>query len=130
MERFSLENKNGSAPGQFLDIEVSGQRKIVILLPGPPNELKPLFDESCKPRLAATLPVRHLARRVLRMALIPESRRRCPHCAYLSSSIQDVETTILAGHAEIQLHFLSSKNNSRGGPGKSRRTDREDPSTR
>jgi nicotinamide-nucleotide amidase len=103
-----LENKNGSAPGQFLDMQVSGQRKIIILLPGPPNELKPLFDESCKPRLAATLPIRHLARRVLRMALIPESvvdARTAP----IYKQFPDVETTILAGHAEIQLHFLSSK---------------------
>ena len=103
-----LENKNGSAPGQFLDIEVRGHRRIVILLPGPPNELKPLFDESCKPRLVATLPIRHLARRVLRMALIPESvvdARTAP----IYKQYPDVETTILAGHAEIQLHFLASK---------------------
>ncbi len=44
-----LENKNGSAPGQYLDTTVAGPdgealRRIVILLPGPPKELKPLFD--------------------------------------------------------------------------------------
>jgi len=108
-----LENKNGSAPGQFLEIEVSGHRKIVILLPGPPSELKPLFDESCKPRLVETLPVRHLARRMLRMALIPESvvdARTAP----IYKQYPDVETTILAGHAEIQLHFLSCKNSLAG----------------
>ena len=42
-----LENKNGSAPGQYLDTTVDGHRKIVILLPGPPRELKPLFDDVC-----------------------------------------------------------------------------------
>ncbi len=30
-----LENRNGSAPGQWLDTTVHGHRKIVILLPGP-----------------------------------------------------------------------------------------------
>ncbi len=74
-----LENKNGSAPGQYLDTTVAGPdgealRRIVILLPGPPKELKPLFDTEVKPRLAVGLPVRHLARRMLRMALIPESQ--------------------------------------------------------
>ena len=33
-------------------------RKIVILLPGPPKELKPLFDNAVKPRLAAPFPPR------------------------------------------------------------------------
>jgi nicotinamide-nucleotide amidase len=103
-----LENKNGSAPGQFLDTVVGGYRKIVILLPGPPGELKPLFAETCKPRLANTLPTRHLARRILRMALIPESvvdARTSP----IYKQYPDIETTILAGAAEIQLHFLCAK---------------------
>jgi competence/damage-inducible protein CinA C-terminal domain len=103
-----LENKKGSAPGQFLDTTVNGHRKIVILLPGPPSELKPLFDEACKPRLAASLPPRHLARRMLRMALIPESQVDA-RTAPIYKQYTDVETTILAGSAEIQLHFLSAK---------------------
>lgn len=103
-----LENKNGSAPGQYLDTTVDGHRKIVILLPGPPSELKPLFDEACKPRLAAALPARHLARRILRMALIPESQVDA-RTAPIYKQYTDVETTILAGNAEIQLHFLSAK---------------------
>ena len=108
-----LPNANGSAPGQWLDVIfpcLDGQsfRKLVILLPGPPKELKPLFDNDCKARLAATLPANHLARRMLRMALIPESQvdsRTAP----IYQQFPDVETTILAGHAEIQLHFLCVK---------------------
>jgi nicotinamide-nucleotide amidase len=108
-----LPNANGSAPGQYLDTtfppgEPDGFRKIVILLPGPPKELKPLFDSECKQRLAASLPPAHLARRVLRMALIPESTVDA-RCAPIYTQFEDVETTILAGHAEIQLHFLCSK---------------------
>ncbi len=104
-EAVVLDNKNGSAPGQYLDTPVNGHRKIVVLLPGPPGELKPLFDEACKPRLAAVLPSRHLARRMLRMALIPESQVDA-RTAPIYKQYADVETTILAGHAEIQLHFL------------------------
>jgi nicotinamide-nucleotide amidase len=108
-----LENPTGSAPGQILDIAVldaSGQpiRKIVILLPGPPRELKPLFDAEVKPRLAAALPPRHLAKRLLRMALIPESHVDA-RTAPIYTQYPDVETTILAGSAEIQLHFLCAK---------------------
>ncbi len=104
-----LANANGSAPGQWLDTVFAGpdgqsHRKVVILLPGPPKELKPLFDEQCKPRLAASLPPRHMAKRLLRMALIPESQvdaRTSP----IYKQYPDVETTILAGGGEIQLHF-------------------------
>ena len=108
-----LSNPNGSAPGQFLDTAVPGadgqtHRKIVILLPGPPKELKPLFDEKCLPRLAASLPPRHLAKRLLRMALIPESQVDA-RCAPIYKQYPDIETTILAGSAEIQLHFFCAK---------------------
>jgi nicotinamide-nucleotide amidase len=102
-----LQNKNGSAPGQFLDITVDSHRKIVILLPGPPKELKALFDEAVKPRLATTLPPRFLAKRLLRMALIPESTVDA-RTAPIYKQFPDVETTILAGHGEIQLHFIST----------------------
>jgi len=108
-----LPNRNGSAPGQWLDTTFPGAlgqhfRKLVILLPGPPKELTALFDDECRPRLAAILPPRHLARRTLRMALIPESAVDA-RCAPIYQKFTDVETTILAGHAEIQLHFLCSK---------------------
>ncbi len=103
-----LPNKNGSAPGQWLQTTVEGQRRVVILLPGPPRELKPLFDEQCVPRLKASLPPRALAKRVLRMALIPESLVDA-RVAPIYNSFSDVETTILAGGGEIQLHFFCAK---------------------
>jgi nicotinamide-nucleotide amidase len=109
----ALENINGSAPGQFLDTTVPDAdgkpiRKILVLLPGPPKELKPLFDHQVKPRLAASLPPRHLAKRMLRMALIPESHVDA-RTAPIYKQYTDVETTILAAAGEIQLHFLCAK---------------------
>jgi nicotinamide-nucleotide amidase len=103
-----LPNANGSAAGQFLDTEVDGQRRIVILLPGPPRELKPMFADQVKPLLAETLPPSFLARGLLRMALIPESLVDS-RVAPIYQQFPDVETTILAGSAEIQLHFACAK---------------------
>ncbi len=103
-----LRNKNGTAPGQYLATTYEGKARIVILLPGPPKELKPLFDEQVKPRLAAALPPFSLARRQLRMALLPESTvdaRTSP----IYKVYPDVETTILAHSGEIQLHFAAAK---------------------
>lgn len=99
-----LENANGSAPGQILDTTWEGKRRIVVLLPGPPRELKPMFDGQVKPVLAKSLPPYFLARRQLRMALLPESivdSRTAP----IYKPYADVETTILAHSGEIQLHF-------------------------
>lgn len=109
-----LNNRNGSAPGQWLDTAIDGgpegqaHRKIIILLPGPPKELKALFDEECRPRLSAVLPQRHIATRMLRMALIPESTVDA-RTAPIYKKFTDVETTILAGSGEIQLHFSTTK---------------------
>ena len=103
-----LPNPNGSAPGQYLDTVVDSHRKILILLPGPPKELKPLFDDQAKPLLAATLPPRNLARRQLRMPLIPESQVDA-RTAPIYQQYPDVETTILAAPGEIQLHFITAK---------------------
>lgn len=103
-----LQNQNGSAPGQYLDTVVGSHRKIVVLLPGPPNELKAMFETECRPRLKQALPERHMARRMLRMALIPESQVDA-RTAPIYKRYEDVETTILAGSGEIQLHFVCVK---------------------
>ena len=44
-----LANANGTAPGLW--VEQDG--KVLIMLPGPPNELQPIFTEQVLPRLAA-----------------------------------------------------------------------------
>jgi nicotinamide-nucleotide amidase len=103
-----LPNANGSAPGQLFRTTFAGKLRIVILLPGPPKELKALFDAECRPRLAAMLPARHIATRMLRMALIPESSVDA-RTAPIYKQFNDVETTILAGRGEIQLHFTCAK---------------------
>jgi nicotinamide-nucleotide amidase len=64
-----------------------------------------MFQAEVQPLLARTLPPRFLAKRQLRMALIPESQVDA-RTAPIYKQYPDIETTILAGHAEIQLHFL------------------------
>ena len=39
-----IPNPNGTAPGQWLDTQFDAARRIVMLLPGPPHELKPMFE--------------------------------------------------------------------------------------
>jgi nicotinamide-nucleotide amidase len=103
-----LENPNGTAPGQYLDIVYNEHRKLVMLLPGPPGEIKPLFDAECQPRLAAALPKRHIAARTLRAAMIGESIADS-RVAPIYTQYADVETTILAHMGDIQLHLICGK---------------------
>jgi len=105
-----LPNPNGSAPGQWLDVTFAGYRKLLMLLPGPPNECKPLFDEACLPLLRQVLPVRHIAKRTLRAAMIPESQADSL-LAPIYTAYKDIETTILAHAGDIQLTLLCAKSN-------------------
>jgi nicotinamide-nucleotide amidase len=103
-----LPNPNGSAPGQWLEALHSGYRKLVLLIPGPPNECLPLFENECLPRLRTTLPQRHIAKRTLKAAMIPESQAD-KLLAPIYTEYMDVETTILAHTGDIQLTLLCSK---------------------
>jgi nicotinamide-nucleotide amidase len=105
-----LPNPNGSAPGQWLDTKFAGYRKLILLLPGPPGECRPLFDAECLPRLRAALPARSIAKRILRAAMIPESQAD-KLLAPIYTAYSDVETTILAHTGDIQLILLCANSN-------------------
>jgi len=101
-----LPNANGTAPGQWITGKYDSQEKIILLLPGPPHELKALFEEQCIDRLRARLPQQFIATRELRITGMGES-----HCdarvAPIYKQFTDVQTSILAGAGEIQLHLRS-----------------------
>jgi len=101
-----LPNPNGTAPGQWLSGKFDGRERIVILLPGPPHELKALFEAECRERLRSKLPAAFLATRVLKVAMLGESLVDA-RVAPIYKRFGEVQTTILAGAGEIQLHFRS-----------------------
>ena len=102
-----LPNALGTAPGQWIEAECDGRKRYIMLLPGPPFELKAMFDNQCAPRLRERLPQSFIATRVLKIAMMPESE-----CDQRVSPIYkrhaDVQTTILAGAGEIQLRLTAS----------------------
>jgi nicotinamide-nucleotide amidase len=101
-----LPNANGSAPGQWMSGKYEGRERIIILLPGPPHELKALFEEQCLPRLRAKLPPQFIATRELKITGLGESQCDA-RVAPIYKLATDVQTTILAGAGEIQLHLKS-----------------------
>jgi nicotinamide-nucleotide amidase len=101
-----LPNANGTAPGQWLSGKFEGRERVVLLLPGPPHELKALFDAECRERLRAKLPQAFIATRVLKVAMLGESHVDA-RVAPIYKRFAEVQTTILAGAGEVQLHFTS-----------------------
>src|SRR5882724_5933164 len=95
-----LENPRGTAPGLWL--EDSG--RAIVLLPGPPRELKPLFREQVLPRLERRVSGIRMHSRELRVTGLGESRveqRILP----IYSRFPEVQTTILAAPGETQVHL-------------------------
>lgn len=103
-----MPNKHGSAPGQWLDTAFANFRKVLFMLPGPPSECKPMFDEECLPRLKAVAPEKHIAMRVLKVAMLPESKAD-EMLGPIYTAYKDVETTILAHAGDIQLTLNCTK---------------------
>jgi len=101
-----LPNANGTAPGQWISGKYDGRERLIMLLPGPPHELKALFDQQCMDRLRAKLPPQFIATRVLKVAMMPESQCDA-RIAPIYKRYADVQTTILAGAGEIQIHLKS-----------------------
>src|SRR6202034_3130879 len=88
-----LPNPNGTAPGQWLSGQIENRERIVILLPGPPHELKALFEAECRERLREKLPTAFLATRVLKVAMLGESLVDA-RVAPIYKRFEDVQTTI------------------------------------
>jgi nicotinamide-nucleotide amidase len=103
-----MPNPLGTAPGQWIAGKYDGNERVLLLLPGPPHELKALFEAECIPRLRARIPPQHIATRTLKMAMMPESQVDA-RVAPIYKTYTDVQTTILAGAGEIQLHLRCRK---------------------
>jgi competence/damage-inducible protein CinA-like protein len=101
-----LPNPNGTAPGQWISGKYEGRDRLVILLPGPPFELRALFDQECYERLRAKLPVEYIATRVLKVAMLGESAVDA-RVAPIYQKYTDVQTTILAGAGDVQFNLFT-----------------------
>ena len=95
-----LENSRGTAPGLWLEAD----GRFVVLLPGPPHELKAVFSERVEPRLERLAGATRLYSREMRTAGMGESdveQRINP----IYTQYKDVETTLLTAPGEIQIHL-------------------------
>jgi nicotinamide-nucleotide amidase len=101
----ALDNPNGTAPGLFI-ADAAG--KIVILLPGPPRELQPMFDLIC----AGPLRERAGRERSHRTSLFITGKGEShveqivqPIYSRWRDATPPISTTILAAMGQIELHL-------------------------
>lgn len=104
-----LPNPNGTAPGQFIEGAQDGSPRYVFLLPGPPHELKAMWNEQCHPILRERLPRAFIATRELRVTSLGESTVDA-RVAPIYTRYKNVQTTILAKGGEVQLHLKAKAN--------------------
>ncbi len=100
-----LPNPHGTAPGQWLDLPGG----IVVLLPGPPRELQPMFGNHCLPLLRERLPQAFIRTRFFRVAGMGESdldNRIAP----IYKTCTNPVTTILAAEGDVQIHIRARGN--------------------
>lgn len=95
-----LPNERGTAPGQW--VEESGA--VLMLLPGPPHELKAMFERECLPRLARLVPRLVIRTVCLRVAGMGESDLD-QLIAPVYKRYQNPATTILAAAGDIQVYL-------------------------
>jgi nicotinamide-nucleotide amidase len=102
-----LDNPNGTAPGLFID-HAGARGRIVILLPGPPRELQPMFDLVC----AGPLRERAGPERSYKTTLVLTGRGEShveqlvqPVYSRWRTASPPISTTILAAMGQIELHL-------------------------
>ncbi len=101
-----LANPNGTAPGLWLEHRGAA----IALLPGPPREMKPMMAGEVRTRLAPRAGDVRLHRRLIRVSGRGESAVeemvQPIYSGWLNQS-PPIETTILAGLGQVELHLLT-----------------------
>ena len=99
-----IENPNGSAPGLWLERE----GRVVLLLPGPPRELRSMLTRVVESSLAARAAGMALVRRVIRITGRTESHTeeavQSLYAPWASAPVP-VAATILASLGQVELHL-------------------------
>jgi len=97
-----LANPNGTAPGMYIEHE----GRSVVLLPGPPREMRPMFETLARPKLAAKAGDVCVVRRILRVAGLGESAVD-ERIAPIYTQYKNPQTTILFNNSEIEIHLTA-----------------------
>ena len=97
-----LPNSRGTAPGQAVDAD----GRLLVLLPGPPSEMQPMFESQVLPLIGARAGGAVLRTRVLRIASMSESDVE-QALAPIYTAFTNPRTTILGAPGQVELHLTA-----------------------
>ncbi len=97
-----LPNPHGSAAGMLL----ADNNKFLVVLPGPPREMKPMFENFVFEELKSVAGDLYVVRRVLRVSGMGESALD-EAIAPVYKAYHDVQTSILFNRTEIEIHLTA-----------------------
>jgi nicotinamide-nucleotide amidase len=97
-----LPNPNGTAPG----LAVQQKQCLVVLLPGPPREMKPMFTSLIAPRLEKASRGVRVRKRVLRTAGLGESALD-QKISPINCALSNPSTTVQSAPAEVDIHLTA-----------------------
>jgi nicotinamide-nucleotide amidase len=97
-----LPNPNGSAVGMLVEIE----NKFLVVLPGPPRELEPMFETQVLPKLKEAAGEIYVKRKILRVSGMGESAVD-EAIAPIYKSYETVQTSILFNKTEIEVQIMA-----------------------
>jgi nicotinamide-nucleotide amidase len=97
-----LPNNHGTAPGLW----ISTEQNHIMLLPGPPRELQPMFEDSCFSRLQKMAGGTALVRSLFRTTGLTESALD-DRIAPIYTKYTNPETTILAKPGEVDVRLTA-----------------------
>lgn len=97
-----IPNPNGSAVGMFLDLD----GRSLVVLPGPPRELMPMFENEVLGRIKEKAGDVFVKRRILRVSGMGESAVD-EAISPIYSAYKSVQTSILFSKSEIEVHIAA-----------------------
>lgn len=104
-----LANPNGTAPGLYFNLNDANAIRHLFLLPGPPRELHPMFDNLVLPILREALPPDEIPEcRIYRMAGTGESNVEAAVGAQLLA-IEGLELGYCARSGEVDVRVIGKK---------------------
>jgi nicotinamide-nucleotide amidase len=107
-----LPNPNGSAVGMML----RDAGKFLVVLPGPPREMQPMFENHVLESLRSVAGNVSVVRRILRVSGMGESAVD-ELIAPIYKTYPAVQTSILFNRTEIEIHLYASANSEAEGAG-------------
>jgi nicotinamide-nucleotide amidase len=97
-----LDNPHGTAPGMYIELD----ERTLVILPGPPREMRPMYETFVAPKLEAKAGAVRVARRILRVAGMGESAVD-ERIAPVYTQYKNPQTTILFNQSEIEIQLTA-----------------------